>query len=798
MGQGWEKHVVRWAGIVLLLVTGAADAGGQAEPGQQGKATATPVTPQKAMLPSEVRVPLIAQPLHLSDFSNMQPREEQREKLAHVDRFVQSQPKDGQAATERTEIWMGHTKTTLYFVFLCFDRHPELIRSHLARRENILKDDSVSVVLDPFEDRRIGVEFQVNPAGVQADAAYSEANGTDYSYDQVWDSDGRINKQGWMALIALPFRSLRFRATGQDWGVVFSRNFPRNSESDWWPRVSSNVTGILSQEGLLHEIQGVTGSHNVQINPYVLGQNEHVLQTINPVDPSFSTRRLAGTAGGEAKVIMKDAVVLDATVNPDFSDVESDQPQFTVNQRYPVYFPELRPFFLENANYFATPITLLYTRQIIRPEFGGRVTGKVGHTNVGLLAIDDREPAETVADSDPAHGKRAGFFVGRVSQDVGRNSSVGLIYTDEEFAEGWNRLGGVDFNFRLNDKWTTLGQFVESSTRASRAESNTAIFPPAYHAGPATDWQVNRSARAWSLQNEYQDFARGFVTTSGFIQTANIRSDHTHSTYQWYPKHSVVQSFGLEGNQQLAFDHDHNRVYRYLQFDPFVLLPRNVVLAPLMGENVDTVGPQNGYALTQSVNFTENYVGFVARGQPSSKFNFNVVAQEAGNVNYNPLPGQVPALLHQQFVQALFTLQPVHQLTADETYLLDRDHNAHDGALVYESQVLRTKINYQFTRSMSARVIVEYDSTLANAAETTLQRTKQVQTQALFTWLPHPGTAIYVGWNNDLQNLSHLLCTPLGGDGGGCDPNLPILPRGPGYLNDGRQFFVKVSYLLRF
>ncbi len=254
----------------------------------------------------------------------------------------------------------------------------------------------------------------------------------------------------------------------------------------------------------------------------------------------------------------------------------------------------------------------------------------------------------------------------------------------------------------------------------------------------------------------------------------------------------------MEGNQNLAFDHDGNRVYRYLQFDPFVLLPRNIVLAPLFGENVDTVGPQNGYPLTHSLNFTENYVGFVARGQPSSRFNFNVVTQHAGNVNYNPLPGHIPALLHQDFVQALFTVQPIHRLTADETYLLDRDRNAHTGAFVYESQTLRTKINYQFTRSVSARMIVEYDSTLANPAETTLPRTKQVQTQALFTWLPHPGTAIYLGWNNDLQNLNHTFCTRNLGDTPGCDPNQPILPRGPGYLNDGRQIFIKASYLLRF
>ncbi len=798
MGQTSSRHARRWLTAFLLGAATLPAAFAQAAPQQQGKTTAIPVAPPRSRVPSDVKVPLLDQPLRLADFTGMHPREDLRDKLGHVEDFIQNQPADGQPGSQKTEVWMGRTQSAVYFVFLCFDDHPELIRSHLARRENILKDDTVTVTLDPFEDRRIGVSFQVNPAGVQADASYSEASGPDYSYDQVWDSEGRVNDKGWMAMIVLPFRSVRFRETGQDWGVVFNRSFPRNSENDWWPRVSANVSGVLSQEGTLHGIQGVTGSHNVQLNPYALAQNEHELLSLDPNNPFFSNRHLEGTAGGEAKVIIKDSVIFDATVNPDFSDVESDQPQFTVNQRYPVYFPELRPFFLENANYFATPISLLYTRRIIRPEFGARLTGKVKRTNLGLLAIDDRQPAATVPTSDPAYGNRAGFFVGRVSEDVGKNSTVGLIYTDEEFAAGWNRVGGADFNFRLSDKWTTMGQFVVSSTKGSRADSTASVFPAGYSAGPATDWQLYHNGHSWNLQNEIQDFSRGFVTTSGFIQTANIRSDHTHSTYQWYPRHSRVQSFGFEGNVNLAYDHQGNRVYRYTQFDPFVLLPRNIVLAPLFGENADTVGPQNGYNLPQSRNFVENYAGFTARGQPTARFNFNVVAEHAGNVNYNPLPGESPALLHQDFVQALFTLQPFRQLTADQTYLLDRDHNAHTGAFVYENQVLRTKINYQFTRSLSARVIVEYDSNLANAAETTLARTKQVQTQALFTWLPHPGTAIYVGWNNDLQNLNHAICTPDQGGAVGCNPNLPILARGPGYLNDGRQFFVKASYLLRF
>jgi len=764
---------------------------------QQSKPSVVPQTQPNNQPIADVKVPQLVRPISLADFVGMEPTPELKDKMAHLDHFIQNTPTDGAAGTERTEVYIGYTKTTLYMVFLCFDDHPELIRSHLARRENILKDDYISVILDPFQDRQRGVEFQINPAGVQADAAWTESNGGDYSYDQVWDSEGRITKKGWMGLIALPFRSIRFPGAGRDWGAVFYRNLPRNSENDFWPRVSANVSGTLSQEGTLRGINGVTGSRNIQINPYVLGQNEHTLDTLNPTDPYWSSRSFEGTAGGEAKAIVKDSIVFDVTVNPDFSDVESDQPQFTVDQRYPVYFPELRPFFLENASYFASPMTLLYTRNIIRPDWGGRVTGKIGHTNLGILAIDDREPGQTVDPGDPLYGKKADFFVGRVLQDFGKGSNVGLMYTDEEFGGGFNRIGGADFNWRADNHWTVAGQMVESATKQSNPNSAAFVFPPGYSAGPASDLQISRNGHSFNMNNEYQDISTGFTSELGFFQTSDIRSDHEHATYQWYPKHSVVQSIGLENNQNIAYDHQGDRVYHYSTFDPFLLLVRNIVIAPIGGQNSDTVGPQDGYAMPASKNFTENFGGFVSRGQPWSIMNYNVQALRSGNVNYYPATGQEPSLMNQETVQALISVNPLRQITDDNTYLLDRDHSVKDGQLVYETQTFRTKLNYQFTRALSARVIVEYDTTLANPAETSLARTKEVQTQALLTWLPHPGTVVYVGWNNDLQNYNHQFCTPAAGSKM-CDVTQPILPRGTGYLNDGRQFFIKASYLFRF
>jgi hypothetical protein len=759
---------------------------------ESGKRTQTPTPPNSPPARKTVTVPLISDPLKLGDFAGMAPRPGLRSKLAEVSEFIQQYPHDGQTGTEKTEVWMAHTRTVLYFVFLCYDRQPSQIRGHLARRENIQTDDNVSILLDPFQDRRKGVLFSVNPAGVQADATWTENGNTDYSYDQVWDSEGRVTREGWMALVAIPFRSLRFRPLGTNWGVVFMRNFPRNSETDFWPRVAANISGVLSQEGTLEGMEGLTESRNFQLNPYTLGQNERTLINIDPLNPYFSVRRIEGTAGGEAKAILKDSIVFDGTINPDFSTVESDQPQFTVNQRYPVYFPELRPFFLENANFFGTPLNLLYTRNIVHPEFGGRITGKVHNTNLGFLAIDDREPGEAVAPGDPLYLKRALNAVGRVSQDFGKGSSIGAIYTDEEFGDGWNRIGGIDVTARMNNSWTLLAQAVESSTRGDR-DSGT---PPTYAAGPAADIQLQRNGHAFNLYSEYDDVSTGFQTQLGFIQTSNIRSDHTHSNYQWYPKHSVVQSWGLEENQNLAWDHAGNRVYHYTTVDPFWLLPRNIVIAPLFGENSDTLGPQDGTLFPRNHNFTENFVGFVSRGSPWPQLTYNLVTIRGGNVNYNPVSGGLPFLLNQNFVQFLFTLQPVKQLTADSTYLLDRDFAVSNHAFVYESQVFRTKLNYQFTRAISARVIVEYDSTLANPAETTILRKKEIGTQALLTWLPHPGTAVYIGYNNDLQNIDRSLCNRL--PGGACDPNNTTIPRSPLYLNDGKQIFVKASYLFRF
>ncbi|MGI4755668.1 MAG: carbohydrate binding family 9 domain-containing protein, partial [Janthinobacterium lividum] len=463
------------AALALALSVLAAGQAQQAGAEPQA-ATRTSQASQQAGRDGELSVPRIDRDVSLNDFNEMKPSAWAAEHMSHAGSFVQNQPFDGKAPTERTDVWMGRTATTFFVAFLCYDHHTATIRGHLSRRENISADDSVGVLLDPFQDRRRGVLFQLNPAGVQADANWTEPGDQDYSYDQVWDSSARRTPGGWMALMAIPFRSIRSRSNAPQWGVVLMRNLPRNSETDYWPRISQSISGTLSQEGSLLGMNGES-SHNIQLNPYGIAHRLRQINTNDPLNPFFSNRDLSGTVGGDVKAVVKDTIVLDGTINPDFSQIESDQPQFRVNQRYALFYPELRPFFLENSSYFDTPITLLYTRTIGNPEFGARATGKIRHTNIGFLAIDDRDPGTFVAPNDPLHGKRAFTLAARVSQDIGKFSNVGAIYVQRTLNGSSNRVGGIDFNARIDQHWQLSGMTVVSSTHQ---------LDGSYSAGPAT------------------------------------------------------------------------------------------------------------------------------------------------------------------------------------------------------------------------------------------------------------------------------------------------------------------------
>ncbi len=415
----------------------------------------------------QILIPRLAYPPPLEDFLSMAPATANASQMVKVTGFIQRNPHNGDLASQRTEAYLGYDEKNLYVVFVCFD-DPAKVRARMSRREDIFDDDTIEIMLDTFHDRRRAYAFQTTPLGVQWDAIWTEVPHEDNtgstanfdpSFDTVWHSNGKLTSRGYVVWMAIPFKSLRFSpAREQSWGIILYRGILRENEDDFWPEISRSVEGRLAQGATAGGLEDISPGRNMQFIPYGVLRSFRALDTRDPTAPRFDHRDAEFRGGIDSKFVLHDNLVLDVTANPDFSQVESDEPQITVNQRFEVFFPERRPFFLENSDYFKTPIDLFFTRRIGDPQFGARLTGKLGPYSLGILATDDRGPGNRVPDSDPLAGERSTFAIARVNRDIFGQSSIGAIYTDWEFpaADEFNRVGGIDSRLKFNPNWRPL------------------------------------------------------------------------------------------------------------------------------------------------------------------------------------------------------------------------------------------------------------------------------------------------------------------------------------------------------
>src|SRR6266446_4346769 len=378
-------------------------------------AQVTAPPPDAAEIPLS-KIPRVHRAPKLEDFLENRPREAE----LTVSDFRQNIPGDGTPASESTIAYLSYDNKNRYVAFLCNDDGGE-VRAHLSKREDSDQDDSVGVLLDTFRDFHRAYFFYSNPLGVQTDAIYTEGQGYDFSFDTLWDNAGRVTPDGYIVFFSIPFKSLRFsHAPEQTWGLALYRVILRKSEYDYWPYMTQRVEGLTQQFAPVGGLEHVSPGRNIQLIPYGLLASDHFLNqpgpaiSPNPATPPGFMDKFEHRAGLDAKFVAKDSLTFDVTLNPDFSQVESDDPQVTINQRFAVFFPEKRPFFIENAGFFMTPINLFFSRQIANPQFGSRMTGKLGKWTLGALIIDDRQPG--MAFSSGPYNTRAADGVLRVTR----------------------------------------------------------------------------------------------------------------------------------------------------------------------------------------------------------------------------------------------------------------------------------------------------------------------------------------------------------------------------------------------
>jgi len=719
--------------------------------------------------------------------------------MVRIGHFVQSQPSDGQPATQQTDAYLGYDSANIYIAFVCADTSPAGMRGHLTRREPSTPfdaEDYVEIMLDTFHDRRHAFVFDINPRGVQADALRTEGQGNDYSWDTVWSSWSRMTSQGYVILVSIPFRSLRFHGSSAGgWGVTLMRYLARNDERDYWPRVSSTISGTLNQEGTLTGLEGISPSRNMQFIPYGEMRSFRALDQRDPLQPRFDSCTACGKAGLDSKFVFHDSLVLDLTINPDFAQVESDEPQNTINQRFEVFFPEKRPFFLENSNFFEAPILsntaqtqMVFTRRIADPTAGIRLTGKQGPWNLGFLAVDDRSPGKIVPDFDPLHGKRAYFAIGRVTHDVGQQSSIGAMYTDREFQGTFNRVGGLDGVFRLNANWNASYRGYMSSTRDEFG---------AYLFGQHHEAVLAGSGRRFNFNLQYLDITPSFRTETGFVPRTDQRAFNEYGHFYFRPEGKHLVFHGPEQNATQMWDHTNTVVQQVFSFDWVFDFRGNIIVAPILAYESDVLRPQDFPGLPGKRQYVQDAYGIVFRGSLRRFLSWNTKIIRDGIPVVVPAPGQLPFTGDETAITQVLTLKPTGRLQIDNTYILDRVRNGLIDHAVFNNHIIRSKWNYQFTRELSLRFIGQYNGLLSNPLYSALATRKNFNADLLITYLVHPGTAIYVGYNNNLENVDPGLCVRVPGSSL-CDPSgLGLLRTTNKLTNDGRLFFVKVSYLWR-
>jgi len=679
-----------------------------------------------------------------------------------VNDFRQREPGDGTPVSQTTTAYLSYDDANLYVVFVCRDDSAK-VRARIARREEIAADDQVVLYLDTFRDRERAYFFMTNPLGVQLDGTMTEGQDDDVSWDAVWQSDGQLTPDGFVVRMTIPFRSLRFpRASVQTWGVALARVIRRGNEEAYWPFITKRVQGLVPQFAELQGLANISPPRNVQVNPYGTVARARVL------DKDAAARVTEGDqrAGFDAKMVLRDAITLDGTVNPDFSQVETDDPQVTVNQRFEVFFPEKRPFFIENSGYFQTPINLFFSRRIVDPGGGVRLTGKAGRWSLGAIAINDREPGRVPA-PDPLAGSRANVGAFRVQHELGDESTIGALVTGRELQGNYARVASLDTRLKLGRTWAATGQVMRSGLR----EGTTAS------AGSGVLLDLVRDGRFLDYSGTFLALDPAFAAPLGFVERTGIRQTEHKWKVRFRPRDKAVLNYGPEVKVAYVWGPDGRQLDREFKAQFQVELVGQTQLAVERIELFERFEDAPFWPFKTQASISTEWLKWLA---------LDATYAWGGDVNHDPASGLAPFLGRATEVDLQLTVRPTPRVMVDQAAIESR-LDTWSGARVFTERQLRTKVNYQFNRFLSLRVIVDYKAEFGDTTLADIEDKRKWGADLLLTYLVNPGTALYVGYTDRYENLAIAAGSP---------PTL-FRSRSPD-LSVGRQVFVKLSYLWRF
>jgi hypothetical protein len=576
----------------------------------------------------------------------------------------------------------------------------------------------------------------------------------DSSWDALFDSAGRLVEDGWIAEMAIPFKSLRYpaRQPGEvhRWGFQIQRDIDSKDESVVWAPISRNVMGMLRQMGVLDGMTNLSTSRNLEFLPTLTAIQAGALDTKTGVYGGLATQPEGAM---NVKYGVTSNLVLDFTYNPDFSQIESDRAQIEVNQRFPVFYPELRPFFLEGQEIYqiSAPerLTLVHTRTLVDPRYGAKLTGKVGNTSLGFMVADDEAAGNLDDRTDSAYGQTAKIVLGRVRYDLYSESHVGVIFTDREFLDSFSRVGGLDGVLRFGANHRLRFAAMNADRRATDGVR---------HSGPMLDFNFRKEGRHLVYEVRHNEIHPEFGTDLGFVRRVDQKQTAASVSYRWWPESWIIN---WEPRVQYERNYDSQGVLQ----DEGMWGRLNFQFANNINFNVNMNRDMERY---NGIDFWKTRYNVGGSVNTSRRFGVGAFYWTGDQIRFieNPFLGADRQL--NMFINA----RPFSRLQSEININTSRFIDVRTNAAEFDVKIFRTRTTYQFTDRLLLRNILEYD---------TFEKT--LGGNLLVTYRVNAGTVFFVGYDDHYRQGTQI--------------DERLLPT-TAMLRTNRAVFTKLQYLFRY
>jgi hypothetical protein len=741
-------------------------------------AVAVPAVAQSALSGAPIHIARATGPIVI-DGDLSEPAWQQ---ATHVDQWYEMQPGDNVTPSVKNVGYLAYDDRFFYAAFEFEDPDPSAIRAPFADRDNVGNgyNDYAGVLIDSRATGSNGVLFVVSPRNTQYDSIIDDTSGEDSSPDFFWASATKIGAHGWTLEMRIPFSSIRYRSGDpQTWHILLYRNYPRAFRYQFFSaRIPRNSNCFVCRANVLTGLERLPSGGHLVVAPYASASD--LVESTGDAGTPLGAGRVRAHAGVDVKYLPNADNALDATIKPDFSQVESDTAQIATNQRFALFYPETRPFFLEGLDLFSTPIQAVYTRTITAPIAGLRATGKaVGLRYTMLVARDDGGGSAVIPGATGSSLASVDFgstvFVARAKRDIGL-SFVSVLAADRERedGQGYNRVVGPDVQWRPNGSDSITAQWLYSATQTPNLPDLADEWDGRSLTGRAATAGWNHSTTHLDWSGSYRDVSSGFRADTGFVPQVGYRDAFASTGWTVRPT-NVLSNVRTYINVDRQVDVDGALLSREVR--PGVSL--NSALNGYVEVSVadDRIRTPGGAVINRRpVNY---YVQF----SPSQVLAQVSVSGSIGeDIDFdNSRPAHGPT------INASATVRPTNHLEialVANSQWLRVDVAERQDAKLFTARVSRVKGTYTFTSRLFARAIAQYvttdrDPSLYTAVVT--PRSASLSGSLLLAYKLNWQSVMYVGYGDDRAVVESPVETNTFARVGSLAPL-------------DRQVFVKLSY----